>query len=54
MRMEVGFVAQPPSHDLGHEVFLVLEGRAEFDIDGEKELLGPGQMCVALVDQLHG
>ena len=37
MRMEVGFVAEPPSHDLGHEVFLVLEGRAEFDIDGEKE-----------------
>ena len=54
MRMEAGFVAQPPSHDLGHEVFLVLEGRAEFDIDGEKEVLGPGQMCVALVDQLHG
>ena len=54
MRMEAGFVAEPHSHDLGHEVFLVLEGRAEFDIDGEKEVLGPGQMCVALVDQLHG
>ena len=46
MRMEAGFVAEPHSHDLGHEVFLVLEGRAEFDIDGEKEVLGPGQMCV--------
>ena len=42
IRMEAGFVAEPHSHDLGHEVFLVLEGRAEFDIDGEKEVLGPG------------
>ena len=41
------------SHDLGHEVFLVLEGRAEFTIDGETGIVGPGQMCVALVDQLH-
>ena len=54
LRMEAGVVSEPHSHDLGHEVFLVLEGRAEFDIDGEKEALGPGQMCVALVDQLHG
>ena len=34
MRMEAGEVAAPHSHDLGHEVFLVLEGSAEFEIDG--------------------
>ncbi len=54
MRLEAGAVAAPHSHDLGHEVFLVLEGRAEFEINGEKAVLGPGQMCVALVDQQHG
>lgn len=31
LRFEVGTVAQRHSHDLGHEIFLVLSGRAEFD-----------------------
>jgi len=34
-------------------VFLVLQGLAEFEIDGEAQVLGPGQMCVALVDETH-
>jgi hypothetical protein len=38
---------------LGHEVFLILSGRCEFTIDGETEELGPGQLCIALVDQKH-
>lgn len=53
LRMEPGQVAQLHSHDLGHEVFLVLEGRALFEIDGEEAEVGPGQMCVALKDQPH-
>lgn len=53
MRLEPGDESGAHSHDLGHEVFLVLEGLAEFTIDGETGLVGPGQMCVALVDQLH-
>ncbi|MFQ6040360.1 MAG: cupin domain-containing protein [Candidatus Poribacteria bacterium] len=53
LRMEPGQTAQLHSHDLGHEVFLILEGRAEFEIDGETQELGPGQMCVALADQSH-
>jgi quercetin dioxygenase-like cupin family protein len=53
MRMEPGQVARRHSHDLGHEVFLVLAGRAEFEIEGETAELGPGQMCVVLADQLH-
>jgi len=58
-RIEVGELSggQRPkrghSHDLGHEVFLVLQGKAEFDIDGETQVLGPGQMCIALIDQIH-
>ena len=53
MRLEAGEAAEPHSHDLGHEIFLVLDGRAEFTIDSETGEVGPGQMCVALVDQLH-
>ncbi|MCS6859824.1 MAG: cupin domain-containing protein [Abditibacteriales bacterium] len=53
LKMQPGQVARWHSHDLGHEVFLVLEGRARFEIDGEAAELGPGQMCVALADQIH-
>ena len=53
MRLEAGEAAEPHSHDLGHEIFLVLDGRAEFTIDGETGEVGPGQMVVALVDELH-
>ncbi|MGH2558171.1 MAG: cupin domain-containing protein, partial [Thermomicrobiales bacterium] len=53
LRMEPGEVANRHSHDLGHEVFLVLEGQCEFEIEGERAVLGPGQMCFAGVDQLH-
>jgi quercetin dioxygenase-like cupin family protein len=41
------------SHDLGHEIFLILQGRCVFEIGGEEAELGPGQMCVALADQPH-
>lgn len=53
LRMEVGQVNAGHTHDLGHEIFLILQGQAEFEIDGEKETLGPGQLCIALVDQNH-
>ena len=53
MRLGVGEDAEPHSHDLGHEIFLVLDGRAEFTIAGETGEVGPGQMVVALVDELH-
>lgn len=53
MRMEPGAVAARHSHDLGHEVFLVLEGQAEFEIGGDRAVLGPGQMCFARADQMH-
>jgi quercetin dioxygenase-like cupin family protein len=59
MRMEVGElsggrrVGRGHSHDLGYEVFLVLQGHAEFEIDGERQVVGPGQACIALVDQTH-
>ncbi len=53
MRLEPGQVATRHSHDLGHEIFLVLEGQCEFEIDGERAVLGPGQACFARRDQLH-
>lgn len=53
LKFEVGTVAQRHSHDLGHEIFLILSGRAEFEIDGEKAELGPGQLCIALANQHH-
>ena len=53
LRMEVGQVNKGHTHDLGHEIFLILQGQAEFEIDGQTQVLGPGQLCVALVDQNH-
>ena len=53
MRLEPGQVAQAHTHDLGQEVFLILQGQAEFEIEGHKEILGPGQMCFAAVDESH-
>lgn len=53
MRMEPGTVSRGHTHDLGHEVFLVLEGEALFEIDGEKAVVGPGQLCFARADQWH-
>ena len=53
LKFEPGTGGSAHSHDLGHEIFLVLEGQAEFDIDGEKAILGPGEMCVAYADQMH-
>ena len=54
MRMEPGgeFNARH-SHDLGIEVFLILQGKAEFEIEGETEIVGPGQLCFARVDEAH-
>jgi quercetin dioxygenase-like cupin family protein len=51
--MKPGQVDGRHSHDLGHEVFLILEGQAEFNINGVKKVLGPGQMCIALADEIH-
>jgi quercetin dioxygenase-like cupin family protein len=51
--MQPGQVDRRHSHDLGHEVFLILEGKAEFTIEGHTEVLEAGQMCVALVDEIH-
>ena len=53
LRMEPGTVAERHSHDLGHEIFLILEGNAHFEISGEIAELGPGQMCVARIDEPH-
>lgn len=53
LRLAPGQVAQRHSHDLGHEVFLILQGRCEFEIEGHRETLGPGQLCFAARDQLH-
>jgi quercetin dioxygenase-like cupin family protein len=41
------------SHDLGHEVFLILEGQADIEIDGERAVLGPGQFCFVPAGQMH-
>ena len=53
LRMEPGEVGPFHSHDVGHEVFIVLEGQAEFVIDGRRAVVGPGQMCFARAGELH-
>tara|TARA_B100000700_G_scaffold287831_1_gene343843 strand:+ start:228 stop:854 length:627 start_codon:yes stop_codon:yes gene_type:complete len=54
LRMEPGqgFNARH-SHDLGHEVFLILQGIAEFEIEGTIQQVKPGQLCFALTDEAH-
>ncbi len=41
------------THDLGHEIFLILEGQAEITIAGETAILGPGQCCIARAHEWH-
>lgn len=53
LKMAVGQFNEGHTHDLGHEIFLILQGKAEFNIDGRKAVLGPGQMCIALKDEWH-
>ena len=53
LQVKPGPMPETHTHDLGHEIFLVLSGLAEFEIDGERAEVGPGQLCVALVDQPH-
>ncbi len=53
IRREPGTSGGGHTHDLGHEIFLVLEGRAEFTIAGESAILGPGQICIARADEWH-
>ena len=40
------------SHDLGHEIWVVLQGRIEFEIE-ETVILEPGQSVVARPGQRH-
>lgn len=53
LRMEIGQFNASHTHDLGHEIFLILQGQAEFTIAGKKAVLGPGQLCIALTDEPH-
>jgi quercetin dioxygenase-like cupin family protein len=53
MQVQPGETTNGHTHDLGHETFIVLDGEAEFTIDGESALLGPGQLCIARAGQWH-
>ena len=53
LRMEPGEVHGRHSHDLGHEIFLILQGRCRMEIDGDVAVLEAGQVCVAFAHQLH-
>lgn len=53
IRREPGATGGGHTHDLGHEIFLVLEGQGEFTIAGESAILGPGQICIARADEWH-
>src|SRR5713226_1301311 len=53
MRFQPGEVSHGHTHDLGHEMFVVLDGQAEFTIAGESAIVGPGQICVARAGEWH-
>lgn len=44
MRMEPGPAGRMHSHDLGGEIFLVLEGQCEFIVEEDRITCGPGQL----------
>jgi quercetin dioxygenase-like cupin family protein len=53
LRHEPGERGPFHSHDIGDELFLILRGQCEFAIDGDRAVLGPGQLCVARAGQKH-
>jgi quercetin dioxygenase-like cupin family protein len=53
MRFDPHQLSAGHTHDLGHEMFLVLDGQGEFTIAGQTALLGPGQACVARAGEWH-
>lgn len=53
LRMAPGEVHARHSHDLGDELFLILDGQCDMEIDGHRAVLGPGQACVAFAHQMH-
>jgi quercetin dioxygenase-like cupin family protein len=53
LRIEPGEVHGMHSHDLGHEIFFVLQGHLHFYIDGDEQVVGPGQLCFTAPDQIH-
>jgi quercetin dioxygenase-like cupin family protein len=53
MQVQPGETTSGHTHDLGHETFIVLDGEAEFTIDGQSAALKPGQLCVARAGQWH-
>src|SRR5438270_9658614 len=53
MRFDPHQLSAGHTHDLGHEMFLVLDGQAEFTIAGQSAVLGPGQACVARAGEWH-
>jgi quercetin dioxygenase-like cupin family protein len=53
LRHEPGERGPFHSHDIGDELFLILQGQCEFAIDGDRAVLGPGQLCVARAGQQH-
>lgn len=53
LRHEPGEVGPFHSHDIGDELFLILQGQCEFTIDGETAVLCPGQICFARSGQTH-
>jgi hypothetical protein len=51
--MEPGEVGARHSHDVGEELFLILSGQCEFEIEGEYAVLGPGQLCATKINERH-
>ncbi len=53
LRMEPGPAGGLHSHDLGGEIFLVLEGHCEFLVEDERVTCGPGQLIYVEPRRMH-
>jgi quercetin dioxygenase-like cupin family protein len=53
MRLEPASSVFLHSHDGAHETFVIFEGRCEFEVEGEREVLGPGQVLFCPAGNRH-
>src|SRR5260221_14168502 len=53
MRFQPGEVSHGHTHDLGHEMFVVLAGQAGVTIAGDSGPVGPGPICGARAGERH-
>ena len=53
LKINPGDIHDLHSHDLGHEIFFIIEGELLFYIDGSEQTVKSGQLCIAKSGEIH-